>query len=99
MTLGNEHPLALQHMDTQVKSAKRQSYWDQLESREDGTGEKGILHLQRSLTSLYFPTWALFIYKVSVPEIRPASKQRKWGKMPETVSKFFPELLQLPTSL
>lgn len=49
MTLGNERPLTLQHMDTQIKSAERQSHWDQLENGEDGIGEEGILHLQSSL--------------------------------------------------
>lgn len=51
MTPGNERPLTLQHMDTQIKSAKRQSYWDQRGSRKDGAGEGGILRHQSSLTA------------------------------------------------
>lgn len=55
MTLGNECPLTLQHMDTQIKSAERQSHWDQLENGKGCTEEDGTLYLQGGLTAPRLP--------------------------------------------
>ena len=51
MTLGNERPLTLQHVDAQIKSAERQSHGDQLENGKGCIGEDGILYLQGGLTA------------------------------------------------
>lgn len=56
MTLGNEHPLTLQHVDTQIKPAERQSHWDQLENGKGCTEEEGILHFQGGLTAPRSPS-------------------------------------------
>lgn len=51
---------------------------DQLGRGEDGRGEEGIFYLQSSLTPPRdLLALSLFIQKLFVPEIRPASKQRK----------------------